>query len=209
MRSVVLFFALLGGGLVPASNAFAQAEPAPRAAPDLGVSGAVWRAVLADPYLDPRVLTLTISGDVVRVSCTSPSGAVWARARDVIAAVDGVAQVLMLDPQPEDDREQSWGPASPATSLGDAWEDAVALGTPTSIVFELPEAEGSGALHRAASGDRPRTYTVQAGDSLSIIASRTMGDGTAWPRIHELNRSVIGPNPERVREGMVLRIPQD
>ena len=76
-------------------------------------------------------------------------------------------------------------------------------------MFALPEAEGSGSLHRAASGDRPRTYTVQAGDSLSIIAARTMGDGTAWPRIHELNRSVIGPNPERVREGMVLRIPQD
>ena len=209
MRSLALLVVLLGGGLVPASGVMAQPEPADVRAPDLGVSGAVWRAVLADPHLDPRDLVLTISGDVVRVACASPSGAVWAHARDVIAAVDGVSQVLMLTPQPEAGRNEPLGPRVAAASLGDDWQDLIALGTPTSVVFALPEAEGSGSLHRAASGDRPRTYTVQAGDSLSIIAARTMGDGTAWPRIHELNRSVIGPNPERVREGMVLRIPQD
>jgi nucleoid-associated protein YgaU len=71
-------------------------------------------------------------------------------------------------------------------------------------------AEGSaGAPAAAASGDRPRTYRVRSGDSLSRIAARTMNDGGEWRRLYEFNRAVIGSNPERLREGMELRIPQD
>lgn len=62
---------------------------------------------------------------------------------------------------------------------------------------------------RAATGDRPLTYRVRAGDSLSLIAQRTMGSGNHWHRIHELNRQLIGPDPARLVEGMELRIPQD
>lgn len=62
---------------------------------------------------------------------------------------------------------------------------------------------------RAATGDRPLTYRVRAGDSLSLIAQRTMGSGNHWQRIHELNRHIIGPDPARLVEGMELRIPQD
>lgn len=62
---------------------------------------------------------------------------------------------------------------------------------------------------RAATGDRPMTYRVRAGDSLSLIAQRTMGSGNHWQRIHELNRHLIGPDPARLVEGMELRIPQD
>ena len=52
-----------------------------------------------------------------------------------------------------------------------------------------------------------RAYTVQPGDNLSGIAEREMGDRGAWRRLYEHNRSVIGSSPERLRDGMVLRIP--
>jgi nucleoid-associated protein YgaU len=36
-----------------------------------------------------------------------------------------------------------------------------------------------------------------------------MGDGAQWQRIYELNRDLIGANPERLQLGVELRIPQD
>ena len=62
---------------------------------------------------------------------------------------------------------------------------------------------------RAAVGDRPLTYRVRSGDSLGLIAARTMGSANRWRRLYEHNRDVIGPNPERLTEGMELRIPSD
>lgn len=53
----------------------------------------------------------------------------------------------------------------------------------------------------------PATYTVQAGDSLSAIAGKTLGTPGRWKEIYELNREQIGPNPGLIRVGMVLRLP--
>lgn len=58
-----------------------------------------------------------------------------------------------------------------------------------------------------APGPAPRTYTVQAGDSLSRIAIRFYGDATQWTRIHAANRATIGDNPNFIRPGMRLVIP--
>jgi nucleoid-associated protein YgaU len=87
---------------------------------------------------------------------------------------------------------------------------AIALATRREIEPEfVVEGSGESVINRAASGDRPRTWRVRPGETLSLIAARAMGDGNQWQRIYELNRSVIGANPERLREGMELRIPQD
>jgi nucleoid-associated protein YgaU len=51
-------------------------------------------------------------------------------------------------------------------------------------------------------------YTVQQGDTLSKIAQQAYGDGNLWPKIYEANKPVIGPNPDLIRPGEVLRIPQ-
>jgi uncharacterized protein YidB (DUF937 family) len=51
-----------------------------------------------------------------------------------------------------------------------------------------------------------RTYTVVAGDSLSKIAKRLLGDANAWPRIFDANRDQI-ENANLIRPGQVLRIP--
>lgn len=50
------------------------------------------------------------------------------------------------------------------------------------------------------------TYTVRSGDTLSRIAQQTLGDGNRWREIYELNRDVIGSNPNALKPGQVLRL---
>ena len=49
-------------------------------------------------------------------------------------------------------------------------------------------------------------YTIQAGDTLSEIASRFLGHASAWHEIHEANRDVL-PDPENIPAGQRIRIP--
>jgi nucleoid-associated protein YgaU len=55
-------------------------------------------------------------------------------------------------------------------------------------------------------GPVPRSYTVAAGDTLWAIARRTFGDGAAWKKIYETNKTVIGANPNLIRPGQVLAL---
>ena len=60
----------------------------------------------------------------------------------------------------------------------------------------VPPPPGPGSLH-----------TVGEGESLWIIAEQHLGNGALWEKIYTTNRSVIGDDPGRLRQGMVLRIP--
>lgn len=51
------------------------------------------------------------------------------------------------------------------------------------------------------------TYTVRPGDTLSAIARATLGDGNRWREIYDLNRDVLGDNPNLIYPGSVLRLP--
>ena len=53
---------------------------------------------------------------------------------------------------------------------------------------------------------QPTTYKVKKGDSLFLIAKRIYGRGSKWTKIYNANKAKL-KNPDRVREGMVLRIP--
>lgn len=57
-----------------------------------------------------------------------------------------------------------------------------------------------------ASGGGKR-YTVVSGDSLSLIAGRFWGDVLLWPILYDANRRVVGPNPNLIKPGQVLTIP--
>lgn len=192
----------------------AAVEPAPEvestaSRADRLVAAAVLAQFAADPALDASAFEVSVEAGVATIGGTTDAVETWQHARDLASRVPGVAQVLMSDPAPEG--SGATVPDAPEVrDLAAAFPAAIAAGTPPDTPLELPD-EGSGdtAIAHAASGDRPRTYVVQAGDSLSIIAQRTMGDGLAWPRIYELNRSVIGSNPQDLRAGMELRIPQD
>lgn len=49
------------------------------------------------------------------------------------------------------------------------------------------------------------TYTVKAGDTLSGIAHKTLGDATRWREIATLNKI---SNPNRIRVGQKLKLPR-
>ncbi|MET9958009.1 LysM domain-containing protein [Streptomyces sp. NPDC006326] len=52
-----------------------------------------------------------------------------------------------------------------------------------------------------------RTYTVQAGDTLSSIARRELGNEGRWRELYAMNRGVVGANPEVIQPGQVLTLP--
>ena len=51
-----------------------------------------------------------------------------------------------------------------------------------------------------------RKYTVAAGDNLSAIANR-LHVGGGWNAIYQRNKQVIGPDPNKIKPGMVLTLP--
>jgi nucleoid-associated protein YgaU len=53
----------------------------------------------------------------------------------------------------------------------------------------------------------PTYYVVQPGDTLRSIAAASYGAAEQWPQIYDANREVIGPDPDRLKSGMRLRLP--
>ena len=63
----------------------------------------------------------------------------------------------------------------------------------------------SGSSSTAPAG-QPANYTVKAGDSLSKIAKRELGDANKWHAIYEANKDRI-KNPDLIYPGDVLTLP--
>lgn len=53
----------------------------------------------------------------------------------------------------------------------------------------------------------PDDYTVKPGDTLWDIAGRFYGDATRWREIYNLNKSVIGNNPDLIYPGQRFKMP--
>lgn len=51
------------------------------------------------------------------------------------------------------------------------------------------------------------TYTVKSGDSLWAIAKKLLGSGSRYTEIYELNKSIIGSNPNLIYPGQTFTIP--
>lgn len=58
----------------------------------------------------------------------------------------------------------------------------------------------------AAVGTSGSTYTVQAGDTLSGIAKKHLGDANAYMKIYEANRDQLS-DPDKIKPGQVLKMP--
>jgi len=67
--------------------------------------------------------------------------------------------------------------------------------------------QAAAAAQTAAAAAEKRVYVVKPGDSLSVIAQRELGAGRRWPEIYELNKEVIGANPNLIRPGQKLVLP--
>jgi nucleoid-associated protein YgaU len=69
------------------------------------------------------------------------------------------------------------------------------------------KAGASQARTPATSGEAASTYTVQAGDTLSAIAKRLLGNANAYMDIFNANRDQL-KDPDQIKPGQVLKIPQ-
>lgn len=96
-----------------------------------------------------------------------------------------VAAVAPLDPQ------QAHRPV-PVESVGRASTSA--------------SASASASAHQDTS-PMARTYTVKRNDTLWALARDHLGDGTRWKEIFDLNPKVLGPEPDFLPTGVVLRLP--
>jgi len=70
------------------------------------------------------------------------------------------------------------------------------------------DVRGGSSTAPAPSTSATRTYTVVAGDSLSKIAKRELGDANKWTAIYEANRDSI-KNPDLIHPGQVLHLPSN
>jgi nucleoid-associated protein YgaU len=65
----------------------------------------------------------------------------------------------------------------------------------------------SGASTTAPEAKVYETYEVKAGDSLSKIAKRLLGDGNAWRKIFEANTDIL-KDSDKIYPGQKLKIPR-
>ncbi len=62
------------------------------------------------------------------------------------------------------------------------------------------------AMRKAAPAPKVKTHTVVSGDTLSGIAKQYGKD--SWKVIYEANKDIIGDDPNKIRVGQELKIPQ-
>jgi nucleoid-associated protein YgaU len=76
------------------------------------------------------------------------------------------------------------------------------------IIAEITVTGGGGteAAAGAPAAAGARTYTVQAGDTLSGIAKEHLGSAGAYMKIFELNKDQLS-DPDKIKPGQVLRLP--
>jgi LysM repeat protein len=74
------------------------------------------------------------------------------------------------------------------------------------IVADIKVTGGPAAGAPAAAPTAAKTYTVQAGDTLSKIAKEHLGNATAYMKIFELNKDQLS-DPDKIKPGQVLKLP--
>jgi nucleoid-associated protein YgaU len=71
---------------------------------------------------------------------------------------------------------------------------------------DFSDVQGGSSSTAPASGGR--TITVKAGDSLSKIAKRELGNAAKWHAIFDANRDKI-KDPDLIHPGQILTLPPD
>jgi nucleoid-associated protein YgaU len=86
--------------------------------------------------------------------------------------------------------------------------NSIPPGTKLTLPAVTPKTPTKGDISSIQSGQvtfQQEKYSVQLGDSLSMIAYRVYGDYNAWPTIAKTNNL---SNPEAIEVGMILTIPR-
>ena len=71
----------------------------------------------------------------------------------------------------------------------------------------IVQAPAGGGTARPDTRPQATSYTVKAGDSLSLISKRVYGDSSKWRQIYDANKSTIGSDPNKLNTGVTLVIP--
>ena len=75
------------------------------------------------------------------------------------------------------------------------------------IILAVGNVEGVAAVEDETGGDDPVFHTVEKGDTLWAIATRTLGNGARYTEIFEANKPML-TDPDKIYPGQVLRIPR-
>ncbi len=127
-----------------------------------------------------------------RRSRSAPAPGVPDWARRVVLAVCGAAVLASAPPAMADER--------PSVLEGLPLPDRAEGGG-------FPELVARAIAETAPALPEPGRYLVRPGDSLWSIAGGRLGEPTSWPRIYELNRDLVGSDPDLIRPGQLLRLP--
>ena len=113
--------------------------------------------------------------------------------------------------------ETYYGSALHAKRLRDANEgrDEATLAAGDRILVSVKPTLAADRISRPSARTEPAStglaggsYTVASGDVLGTISQKVYGSASKWRKIYDANRDVIGADPNQLRVGMVLRIPQ-
>lgn len=129
-------------------------------------------------------------------------------------------------PSTESDRDaaSSDGTAGGPDAPRDDGDAAAEIDAPPSLGWgeetspepsDAPEAPEAPDAPEAPPPDPPRIVIVRSGDSLWSITEDLLGPApsdpaeiaASWPQLHEMNRDLIGPDPDRLHPGQELTVP--
>ena len=60
---------------------------------------------------------------------------------------------------------------------------------------------------QAAQAAATKTHVVESGENLSVIAEQELGDANRWREIYDMNKELIGGNPDLIQPGQELKLP--
>lgn len=74
---------------------------------------------------------------------------------------------------------------------------------------QVPQTTNDRPASSEAAAETPKktTYTVKPGDNLWAISKKLLGSGARYSELYELNKSIIGSNPNLIYPGQTFTIP--
>lgn len=107
----------------------------------------------------------------------------------------------------ERDQKLHWkGTVATEAEKNEIWAAIKTIPTWQNDIVADIQVTGGPAAAPAAPAAAAKTYTVQAGDTLSKIAKEHLGNAGAYMKIFELNKDQLS-DPDKIKSGQVLRLP--
>jgi len=118
-----------------------------------------------------------------------------------------IGEMVRIPPAPTGDSVPASAPGS--SKLAGAAKPA--HGVPLTAQSPAPNAPAKGATPEkanAAPTKAARTHRVRNGDTFYAIARDVLGDAGRWKELYELNRSRVGGDPDRLKVGQEIVLPE-